>query len=343
MKSKLTLILKTRKMNKIKPIILLAFVIVCGSVWAQKVSYPEIPHDTTYSVPIVYRQIHKDFPYAVPAHDSLPKGVKAYRDLIYTSFPETPFGPRDLHVDLFSPEKPGKYPALIMVHGGGWRSGNKSMQIPKAQMIAERGFVTVAVEYQLSLEAKYPAAVYNIKAAIRWMRANADKYNIDPNRIAISGCSAGGQLAALVGMTNNVEKFEGDQGNKEFSSAVQAVIDVDGVLDFMAPSSLNLVRKPNSPDIEWLGGSFTEKPETWKEASAIFWANEKSVPILFLNSGFSRFHSGQDELIGMMNEWGIYTEVHKFDVKVHPFWLFHPWVDKTVDYITTFMNNELSK
>jgi pectinesterase len=122
---------------------------------------------------------------------------------------------------------------------------------------------------------------------------------------------------------------------------VQTVIDIDGVLDFMAPSSLNLDRKPDSPDIVWLGGSFYEKPEIWKESSSIFWANEKSVPVLFLNSGFSRFHGGQDEMIGMMNEWGIYTEVHKFDVKVHPFWLFHPWVDQSVEYMVKFMNKTL--
>lgn len=298
----------------------------------------EIPRDTTYSIARVHRQIRKDYPYAVPVKDSLPKGVLGERNLVYATLPDTPFGKRELHVDLFHPEKPGKYPALILIHGGGWRAGDKSMEVPMAQMIASKGFVTVAVEYQLSLEAKYPAAVHNIKAAIRWMQANAEKYNIDPDRIAISGTSAGGQLAMLVGMTPGIEKFEGTMGIPDYSSTVQAIIDIDGVVDFMAPSSLNLDRKPDSPDIAWLGGSFYEKPEIWKEASSIFWANEKSVPVLFLNSGFSRFHAGQDELIGMMNEWGIYTEVHKFDVKVHPFWLFHPWVDQSVEYMVGFMN-----
>jgi acetyl esterase/lipase len=297
-----------------------------------------IPRDTTYSVSRVFNQIRKDFPYAVPVKDSLPANVLSERNLVYSTLLNTPFGKRDLHLDLFRPEKSGKYPALIMIHGGGWRSGDKSMQVPMAQRIAARGFVTVAVEYQLSLEARYPAAVHNIKAAIRWLRANADKYDIDTSRIAISGCSAGGQLAALVGMTNGVEKFEGDMGNNSFSSSVNAVIDIDGVLDFLAPTSLNLQRKPDSPDILWLGGSFYEKPEIWKEASAIFWVNKNSVPVLFLNSGFPRFHSGQDEMIGIMKEHRIYSEVHLTDVKVHPFWLFHPWADATVNYMVDFMN-----
>ncbi len=297
----------------------------------------EIPRDTTFSIARVYRQVKKDYPYARPVKDSLPAGVKAYRDLVYATLPDTPFGRRDLHVDLFRPEKAGKYPALVMVHGGGWRAGEKSMEVPMAQVIAARGFVTVAVEYQLSLEAKYPAAVHNIKSAIRWLRANAEKYGIDPERMAICGESAGGQLAMLVGMTPGIEKFEGNMGVTGPSSGVQAIVDVDGVVDFMGPTSLNLDRKPDSADIFWLGGSFLERPDRWKEASSIFWANPKSVPVLFLNSGFSRFHAGQDELIGMMNEWKIYTEVHKIDVQIHPFWLLHPWAEQTSDYIVGFM------
>lgn len=83
------------------------------------------------------------------------------------------------------------------------------------------------------IETEMLAAVHNIKAAIRWARAHAAQYNIDPERIAISGCSAGGQFAALVGMTNGVDKFEGYQGNSGYSSAVQAVLDIDGVVDYM--------------------------------------------------------------------------------------------------------------
>ena len=328
-------------MKQFQFVIMLFLVFSVTDLLAQFDYSGKIPKDTTYNIPRVHRQIKKDYPYAVPVKDSLPVGVAAFRDLVYTHLPETPFGPRDLHLDVFRSEKEGKLPALILVHGGGWRAGDRSMQIPLAQMIASRGFVTVTVEYQLSLEAKFPAAVHNIKAAIRWMRANAETYGIDPDRIAIGGASAGGQLAMLVGMTPGVERFEGTMGNEGFSSAVQAVIDIDGVVDFMAPMSLNLNRKPDSPDIFWLEGSFYDRPERWKEASSIFWANEKSVPVLFLNSGFSRFHAGQDELIGMMTEWEIYTEVHKFNVQVHPFWLFHPWVDESAEFIVSFLNKTL--
>jgi len=297
-----------------------------------------IPVDTTYTVDRVFRQNQKKFPHAYPAKDSLPKGVDAFRDIVYTTLRNTPYGDRPLHLDVFRPASTEKRPALIMVHGGGWRSGTRSMQVPMAQMLAAKGWVTIPVEYQLSLEAQYPAAVHNIKSAIRWAMLNGEKYGIDTSKIAISGCSAGGQLAALVGLTNGVDIFEGDQGNRGVKASVKAIIDVDGVIDFLAPSSLNLPRNPQSADVAWLGGTFEEKPAIWKQASSIFWANpHTAVPMLFINSGFPRFHAGQDELIGMMKEWGIYTEVQKFDVQLHPFWLLHPWVDDTVEHMHRFL------
>ena len=76
-------------------------------------------------------------------------------------------------------------------------------------------------------------------------------------------------------------------GVVNYSSEVQAIIDMDGVINFMAPLSLNLYRRPDSPDVQWLGGTFYERPDLWKEASPAYWANENSVPMLFLNSGVS--------------------------------------------------------
>jgi pectinesterase len=297
-----------------------------------------IPRDSSYNITSSYNSIKNKFPYASPAVDKLPAGVQADRELVYATLPNTPFGKRELHLDVFRPAKKGKYPALIMVHGGGWRSGNKSMQVPMAEMIAARGFVTIPVEYQLSLEAGYPAAIHNIKAAIRWVRANASSYDIDTGKIAISGCSAGGQLASLTGLTNGIEKFEGSMGDVVFKSSVHAIINMDGVINFMAPTSLASGRTATSADVQWLGGTFTEKPGTWQEASPGYWVSSKSVPILFLNSGFSRFHAGQEDLIGQYKELGIYYEVHEFNIKIHPFWLFHPWVDESVNYVVDFMN-----
>lgn len=315
-------------------------ILICIGLSFQ-VAAQEIPRDTTFNVNAVYKKYSKYYPEASIATVKGLKGVVNHQDVTYLTLEDTPYGKRDLHVDIYRPKKKGKYPALLMVHGGGWRAGDKSLQNPMAEAIAAQGYVTICVEYQLSLEAPYPAALHNIKAAIRWARANAEEYNIDIDKIAVSGCSAGGQLALLTGLTNGVKEKDGVMGDTTQRSDVQAILDLDGVINFMAPLSLNLNRGPNSPDVEWLGGTFYEKPEIWKDASPIYWANENSVPILFLNSGFPRFTAGQAELIGMMNDWGIYTEVHKFDINIHAFWILDPWMPETVGYMVGFMDKVL--
>lgn len=296
------------------------------------------PRDTSYTTFQAWKHIGRNYPNAKIVSSVVPANVTAEYNLVYATLKGTPYGDRDLHLDIFRPKEHGKYPALLMIHGGGWRSGNKSMEAPMAQNIAQHGYVTIPVEYRLSSEALYPQAIFDIKAAVRWIKANADKYDIDTTHIAIEGNSAGGQLAALVGMTNNVSKFEGSIGITTNRSSIHAVVDIDGVIDFMAPGSLNLTRKPNSPDIEWLGGSFYDKPEVWKDASPIFWVNEKAIPILFICSTQPRFHAGRDEMIDMMNQYKIYTEVHTIPDSPHTFWLFDPWFDSTVNFTVAFLD-----
>jgi len=299
-----------------------------------------IPRDTTYAVHLVLKQIHKEFPYAVPAKDSLPSGIKEKRDVVYQVYNDTPYGKRKLHLDIFLPEKKGIYPAVLFIHGGGWRSGNKSMQVPLAQQIAAGGYVTACVEYRLSPEALYPAAVHDIKAAIRYLRSHAAIYRIDPEKIAVSGCSAGGQLAALTGLTSHNNKFDGNTGSFSVSSSVQAVIDIDGILDFTDPNESAKDTDParRSAGAYWFGATFREKPELWIEASPIIYAGKNSPPMLFINSSFPRFHAGRDSVIAVLNKHGIYSEVHTITPTPHPFWLFNPWYSQTVEYMTAFLD-----
>jgi pectinesterase len=319
--------------------IILLFSILPG-ICAQKKA---IPRDTSFTVNSAYQKIKDYYPVAIPAKETLPQGVEEFRNIVYTTLKDTPYGNRDLHLDLFRPKGGKKLPALIMIHGGGWSSGDKSMEVPLAQQIAARGYVAITVEYQLSPEALYPAAVYNIKTAIRWVRAHAAEYKINADKISVSGSSAGGQLAALTGLTSNLEKFEGDQGYNNYNTSIQAIIVVDGAINFLAPLSLNNKRNAHSADVVWLGGFFKDKPETWKEASPIYYAGKNAPPMLFLNSGYPRFHAGQDELIGILKGYNIYTEVHAFNVKIHPFWLFHPWFDQTVNYMSSFLDKTLKQ
>lgn len=296
-----------------------------------------VPMDTSYSTVGTWQKIVKHYPEAKIIPSVVPSGVIADYNLVYATLKDTPWGNRDLHLDIFRPAKPGKYPVLMMIHGGGWRSGNKKMEHPMAQYVASKGYVTIPVEYRMLLEAKYPNAVYDIKAAVRWIKANAEKYSVDTSRIAIEGNSAGGQLASLVGMTNGVALFEGSEGITSASSNVHAVVDIDGVVDFMAPRSLNLPGYPL-----WLGGSFLEKPAVWKEASPAFWVNKNSVPIVFITSSISKYTAGMSEMIDMYNEYGIYSERHLIPDSPHSFWLLHPWFEPTANYIAGFLNKVFS-
>ncbi|RKD86459.1 alpha/beta hydrolase [Mangrovibacterium diazotrophicum] len=326
-----------------KILITLSFLAFLSTLASAQTWNPAIPRDTSFTIYSNWQKWKKSYPDAKPAKVVIAENVQANYDVVYTTLKGTPYGDRDLHMDIFSPKQNGKYPAVLLVHGGAWATGSKANQAPIAAYLASKGYVAVAVEYQLVLEATYPAAVYNIKSAIRYLRANAEKLNIDPDKIAIGGSSAGGQLACLVGLTGDLEKFEGEQGNEGFSTSVQAIVDMDGVIDFMAPWSLKSERKPDSYDVRWLEGDFYQRPDRWKEASPIFWANEKMPPMLFLTSPHPRFTAGMNELTAMMDYWGIYHEKHTFDIKYHAFWLVEPWFDETVVYIEKFLDKVLKK
>jgi acetyl esterase/lipase len=311
------------------------FLVIAGLISAQQKK--EISSDTSFNSKSTAQKVYKQYPNVKLAEPKLPEGVSVKENLIYTSY-----GDRDLHLDLFSPIKKDKkpYPAVILIHGGGWRSGDRSMEVPMAQFLAVHGYVTATVEYRLSMEALYPAAVHDLKAAVRWMRANASKYNIDSKKIAVYGCSAGGQLAALLGTTNGIKKFEGTGGNLKYSSDIQAVVDIDGVLNMADPNESAKDTNPDKPSAAklWFGASYKEKPELWNEASAISYVNKRTVPMLFVNSSLPRFHAGRDTVIQKLNELKIYSEVHTIENTPHPFWLFHPWFDEASNYILKFLD-----
>jgi acetyl esterase/lipase len=313
--------------------LLLCFILLCVTDIAA-----QIPVDTSYTVSSTYQKLIKKYPYIKPVADRKSKDVKEIKDVVYFTISQTPFGRRDLRADIFMPQgTQQRYPAILMIHGGGWRSGNKSLNTPMARRLAAEGFVVVSVEYRLSLEAKYPAAVQDIATAIRWMRERADKYQIDTSKIAIAGSSAGGQLASLIGAANANKTFRQIAKTNSFSN-VQAVIDMDGLLDFTNPESLAVKRNENSADVFWLQGSYAEIPERWIEASALYWVDKSAPAFLFINSSQTRFHAGCADMVNRLNEYGIYNEVHKLEDAPHSFWFFHPWFDPTVKYMVGFLN-----
>lgn len=304
---------------------------------------PDIPRDTSFTVSSTAVKIHKKHPEAVVAVADM-EGLREHRDVVYSMLEKTPYGRRELHADVFRPDNDSVYPALIMIHGGGWNSGDKRLQEPLATRIAARGYVAIPVEYRLIPEALYPAALHDIKAAVRWARENADAYGIDPDRIAVSGCSAGAQLATLAGVTNGSRRHEGDRRRQRSQSDVQAIINFDGVATFVSPSNIAEARESLAKkgrltiSAKWLGGLYEDAGENWSEASPVLWVTDRSAPICFISSGLPRYSDGRDQLADIYRTKGLHAERHAIDVDIHPFWFFHPWIDTAAGYATDFLD-----
>lgn len=292
-----------------------------------------IPRDTSYTIWSTYLKNKKRYPDVRPVWPDLPKGVKAKNDLVYARLDSG----RELHLNVYYPKGKKKQllSGILMIHGGGWDSGLKDNLVPMAQQLAKAGYVTVAVEYRLSPEAPYPAGVCDLKAAVRWMRANATRFRIDTSRIACFGGSAGAHLASLLGATNGLSLYDGcNTSNSGHSSDVQAVLNIDGILSFIHPDAEPEKGGPSST--KWLG-SIEENYERWKEASPMEYAGKNTPPFLFVNSSQPRFHAGRDDFIKILDQYGTYSEVHTLEGSPHAFWLLDPWFEPTLQISEAFL------
>ena len=277
--------------------------------------------DTSYSLYSAYAGTIKSNPEARLVQEQ-PFAAGKEEGVVYCNT-----GNRKLLLNVFYPIRKltNKRTAVIIVHGGGWRTGNRTLHYPLAQRLVALGYVCFTPEYRLSTEALYPAGVYDIKSAIRWVRKNAVKYNIDENKIVIAGHSAGGELAAMMGATNDIKEFEGDGCNKNISSRVNAVIDMDGLVAFIhSESGEGDDSKRTSAATNWFGYSKIENPELWKQGSPLTHVGSHAAPTLFINSNVARMHAGRDDYIKILDEYNIYTEIKAFNAP-HSFVLFEPW------------------
>ena len=239
--------------------------LICLSAGAQSTVGITNQPDTSYTTYSAYISTKKTHPQIKVVPEIHTKSVKEERNITYCTMDE-----RKLLLDAFYPSSKSKTKraAIIIIHGGGWRSGNRTQHYPLAQRLADLGYVCFTPEYRLSTEALYPAAVYDLKSALRWVRNNAKKYNVDPNKIAVLGFSAGGELAVLLGVTAGNPKFEGTECNLKPSSSVNAIVDLDGTLSFVHPESgEGDDTKRTSAATYWFGYSKKDNPKLWEEAS----------------------------------------------------------------------------
>lgn len=265
------------------------------------------------------------------------QNVESHLDL-----PFAQIGDRQLLLNLYRPKKlNGLLPAIVCIHGGGWNKGDRRHHANLAKALAARGYVTVSIDYRLSGEATFPAHVHDCKAAVRWMRANAEKWGVDGDMIGATGASAGGHLAALLGTSGGVEELEGDGGNAEFSSTVQAVVPMGGQSDLMSDRT----REVSDRDIyrQFLGGSQSEVPETYRLASPRAHLDASDAPIFFLTGELDDPSTHGDEVRRDCLALGIPTKVFVIEGAPHPFLTKQKFFDIGVDEIDSFFSLHLKQ
>lgn len=310
-----------------KSIITICFLFTTVCLWSQ--GKKDYPVDTSFSIYGSWVKEKKKFPHITIAEPALTPAIKIEQDIVYRSL-----GNRQLLLDIYRPAKTKrKSPAVLMIFGGGWRSGDKTHNRAMAIKLAEQGYVAVSAEYRLSLEAHFPAAVHDLKAAVQWLKQHAGQYNINIHKIAALGCSAGGQLASLIGNTNGNPFFEDSTVKQRYTSDVHAVVNIDGTLAFKHPESVE-----GAVAAQWLGGTWEQRPETWTNAAPLTHINPKSPPFLFVNSSIPRFHAGRDDMVKKMDMWGIYHETKTFPDTPHTFWFFNPWFNEMMDTIVSYLD-----
>ena len=221
------------------------------------------------------------------AADTLPAGVVVHRDLAYV----TGGHPRQ-RLDLYLPPESGSAPLIVWIHGGAFRMGSKADRVPFDML--EQGYAIASLNYRLSQHARFPAQIEDCKAAVRWLRAYADTYGLDPLHFASWGESAGGHLAAMLGTAGHERSFEVGE-HLEHSSRVQAVLDFFGPTDFAQMDAQRLPDgqihdAPDSPESQLVGGPIQEHPAEVARANPVTYVTPEAPPFLIV-------HGDRDPLV----------------------------------------------
>lgn len=202
------------------------------------------------------------------------------------------YGPNERNeLDLYLPKDDGKSlrPAVVVIHGGGWKGGDKRALSYLAEAFARRGYVAAAINYRLAPKWNYPAHLDDCQRAVRWLRKNAKEFRVDPERFGAAGASAGGHLALLLG-TRGV-RDDSDPELKGISSKVQCVLSIFGPTDFTDEYYVQAKNPVAARDIaNFVGKTYDEAPEIWKEASSFHHVSPDDAPTFII-------HGDQDRLV----------------------------------------------
>jgi pectinesterase len=270
---------------------------------------------------------------------SVTANIESHSDLEFARY-----GERSVKLDLFRPkDRKGKLPAIVCIHGGAWQKGEKSNFRLPAMAVAARGFVTVSIEYRLSDESPFPAQIEDCKAAVRWLRANAETYGIDHNHVGAIGYSAGGHLAALLATSGGVPELEGDGGNSSQSSNIQAAVVMAGQTDLMTDH----VRRESASERgefwrKFLGGNQIERREVYRLASPIHHFDESDAPLYLITGEHDERVTRGEDIRKRMKESRIPTGLTIIGGATHGLLENSEWCNRAIELASNFFVSQLA-
>lgn len=262
-------------------------------------------------------------------------------DVTYASY-----GDRTLEMDIYRPREAwGKLPAIVCIHGGGWAKGNRKNHTNVAQALAARGYVAATISYRLSGEAPFPAAIQDCKAAVRYLRANANELGIDEEHIGAVGLSAGGHLTALLATSGEVADLEGEGGNVEYSSTIQAAVPMGAQTHLMSLRNREVSASQDRGGIwqQFLSGSQTENPAAYKLASPLEHLDASDPPCWFITGEKDDESTRAKEFRHKAKQLEISGGLTVVDGAPHPFLGKQVWFDQMVERSDRFFREHLVK
>jgi len=254
-------------------------------------------------------------------------------------------GDRALQLDLYRPKAAAEpLPAILCIHGGGWFKGERGHMTNLAQALAARGFVTASISYRLSGEARFPAAIQDCKAAVRFLRANAVQYGINADAIGVTGLSAGGHLAALLATSGGVAELEGSGGHAQHSSTVQACVAMGAQSDLESDRIRDLSSRPADPFYRtFLGAPLSEIPQIYALASPRHHLDKTDPPLAFMSGALDDPSTHADETRRDIMNLGIPTGLTLFPDAPHAFLNQQRPFDLAVDACAAFFTLHLQQ
>ena len=261
------------------------------------------------------------------------------RDVTYARY-----GDRTLEMDIYRPKGEwGALPAVVCIHGGGWAKGDRTSHAKIAQALAARGYVAATISYRLSGEAPFPAQIYDCKAAVRFLRANAKTYGINPDQIGAIGLSAGGHLTALLATSGGVKELEGNGGHAQFSSTIQAAVPMGAQTDLLSDRTreISAIEARGKIWRQFLGGALADQPDTYRLASPLHHLDKADPPIWLITGQNDDPSTHATAFRQRMQQLGLQSDLTIIPDAPHAFISRQVWFNQMIQRTDAFFKQTL--